>query len=205
MIALSFVICHFAFCFSACSETDDEATEEYSNWQQRNETFFASLEDSLSRGGASWKKIKSYSKDETTAGVNTDYIYVKVLENGTGTDVPLYTDSVRVSYRGRLIPTATYPEGLVFDQSYIGDFNMKTASVLDNTASGFKDGFTTAILHMHKGDRWRIYVPYQLGYGTIDNGTIPAYSVLIFDVVLIDFISGKGKFTPWTSRQASMQ
>ena len=37
---------------------------------------------------------------------------------------------------------------------------------------------------LYKGDRWEIYIPYQLGYGTSDSDDIPAYSVLIFDVAL---------------------
>ena len=75
------------FLFSAgtvvsCSETDDEEAYEYANWQARNDAYFATLEDSLSRGGSVWKKIKAYTKDEKTPGVNTDYIYIKVLKSG---------------------------------------------------------------------------------------------------------------------------
>ena len=40
---------------------------------------------------------------------------------------------------------------------------------------------------MHRGDYWRVYIPYQLGYGAVKNGTIPAYSTLIFELALIDF------------------
>jgi FKBP-type peptidyl-prolyl cis-trans isomerase FklB len=198
--------CFFTFLpFTSCSESDDETADEYANWQQRNEAFFATLEDSLTRGGTAWKKIKTFTKDEQTAGVNTDYIYAKVLEESGSEGSPIYTDSVRVAYRGRLIPSATYTEGLVFDQTYIGDYSRQTTSVLDSQVSGLTDGFATAMLHMHKGDRWRIYVPYQLGYGTAGSGSIPAYSTLIFDVVLIDYITNSEPFTPWSSRRADRQ
>lgn len=189
---------------TSCSESDEiDANDEYANWQSRNDAFFASLEDSLSRGGIAWKKIKTFTKDPSTAGVNTDYIYAKVLETGDGTTSPLYSDSVRVSYRGRLIPSVTYPEGDVFDQTYVGNFNIRTTGVLDGVAGDFKEGFSTALQAMHKGDRWRVYVPYALGYGSQSQTGIPAYSVLVFDVALIDFISGSGAFVPWTSRQSS--
>ena len=189
---------------TSCSESDEiDANDEYANWQSRNDAFFASLEDSLSRGGIAWKKIKTFTKDPSTAGVNTDYIYAKVLETGDGTTSPLYSDSVRVSYRGRLIPSVTYPEGYVFDQTYVGNFNIRTTGVLDGVAGDFKEGFSTALQAMHKGDRWRVYVPYELGYGSQSQTGIPAYSVLVFDVALIDFISGSGAFVPWTSRQSS--
>ena len=44
---------------------------------------------------------------------------------------------------------------------------------------------------MHRGDYWRVTIPYQLGYGTSDNGAIPAYSTLIFDLWLQDFWTKK--------------
>ena len=185
----------------SCSETDDEEAYEYANWQARNDAYFATLEDSLSRGGSVWKKIKAYTKDEKTPGVNTDYIYIKVLKSGGDGPSPLYSDSVRVAYRGRLIPSATYSNGYVFDQTYVGDYNPKTTAVSDNLASGFITGFTTAVLHMKRNDSWRVYIPYQLGYNSTENGNIPAYSVLIFDLSLIDFVSGTGSFTPWSSRR----
>ena len=43
---------------------------------------------------------------------------------------------------------------------------------------------------MHIGDRWIVYVPYQLGYGTTDQSTnvvVPAYSMLIYDVRLVGY------------------
>ena len=187
---------------TACSESDDEeAVEEFANWKARNDKFFATLEDSLSLNNATWKKIKSYTKDENTPGANTDYIYAKVIEAGSGDASPLYSDSVRVAYRGRLIPSATYPQGYVFDQTFAGDYSIKTTAVYDGIASGFIDGFTTALQHMHRGDWWRVYIPYTLGYGTSTSGSIPAHSVLVFDLVLIEFVSGRESFGPWNSRQ----
>ena len=184
----------------SCSESGEADDEEFGNWQARNDAYFATLEDSLNRGGSAWKKIKTFTKDEQVASANTDYIYVKVLEQGTGTTSPLYTDSVRVSYRGRLIPTVSFPQGSVFDQTYEGSYSRSTTGVIDNQLSNFRDGFATALQHMHVGDYWRVYIPYQLGYGASDNLNVPAYSVMIFDVSLIDFGSGDDRLSPWTSR-----
>ena len=189
---------------TACTESDDEeAADEFANWKSRNEAFFSTLEDSISHDATVWKKIKTYTKDESTVGVNTDYIYAKVIETGSGDTSPLYSDSVRLAYRGRLIPSVTYPQGYVFDQTFVGDYSIKTTAVLDRVASDYVDGFTTALQHMHRGDWWRVYIPHTLGYGTSTDfsGTIPGYSVLIFDLILIDYISSKGAFAPWNSRQ----
>lgn len=191
------------FLLTACSESDDDAADEFANWQVRNDAFFATLEDSLSRGGDAWRKIKSFTKNESTTTANTEYIYIKVLEQGSGTVCPLYTDTARVSYIGRLIPSANHPQGQVFDQTFESTYTYspRTTGVIDNLVSNFTDGFATALQHMHIGDRWRVFVPYQLGYGATDRGTVPAYSVMIFDVTLFDFTSPGQRLAPWASRQ----
>jgi len=63
---------------------------------------------------------------------------------------------------------------------------MKTVTL---SPSKSVDGFTTAVMNMHIGDRWKVYIPYQLGYGTStpSNSTIPAYSTLIFDITLVAY------------------
>ena len=191
---------------TACSESDDEeAGNEYANWQARNDAFFASLADSLQRDPAVWKKIKAYSKDEQTEGANTDYIYAKVIgQDDANTNdgmSPIFSDSVRVAYRGRLIPSATYPEGNVFDQTFAGSYNVKTASAVKGVVGEYVDGFATALQYMKRGDYWRVYIPYTLGYGGNESGSIPAYSVLIFDLALIDFTSDGKSLGVWGSRQ----
>jgi len=40
---------------------------------------------------------------------------------------------------------------------------------------------------MHRDDHWIVYIPYQLGYGRQGQGQVQAYSVLIFDIRLVDF------------------
>ena len=57
----------------------------------------------------------------------------------------------------------------------------------EGKAVSLVDGFTTALMSMHRGDHWTVYIPHQLGYGTSASGTVPAYSTLIFDLRLVDF------------------
>ena len=196
MVSLS----HCLIFLSSCSE-EDETVDEYADWQQRNDAFFATLDDSLARSNVQWMKLKSFSKDETTTGAVYDYIYARVLERGTGTESPLYTDSVRVSYKGRLLPVASEPDGLIFDYTYDGNFSWTTTGVRDGLVSVFVDGFTTAMLHMHRGDRWRVYIPYQLGYKSATSGSVPAYSTLIFDVALVDFCHPNESLPKWNARK----
>ena len=201
MIGLSFIICHLSFSVCACSEKTDEENE-YANWKARNDAYFATLEAKYSaQADGQWLRLKSFSKDPATAKDLTECIYAQVLEKGTGTESPLYTDSVRVSYRGRLIPTDAHPDGYVFDGTAYGEYNAKTNATVkfllsDNLVAGFK----TALFHMHRGDTWRVYIPYNLGYGSVKSGSIPAYSTLIFELTLVDFQRAGHTMEPYSAR-----
>ena len=85
--------------FTSCSKEEIEAGE-WDNWQSRNEAYFTSLADSLRAAPNQWKRIKCYSLNSETEGKADDYIYVKVLEQGTESESPAFTDSVRVIYQG---------------------------------------------------------------------------------------------------------
>ncbi len=198
------------FALASCSEDDNSSTE-YANWQERNTQAFAdTLAYAKKMGEANgWYVYRSWSLDNQTPNpdlqVTTptyndhDYIVVHVLEKGTGTTSPILTDSVQISYRGRYIPTDSYKEGYVFDQSFSGAYDATTASPVKGVAGGFVDGFTTALLKMHPGDRWQVFIPCQLGYGTSDYSassssvTIPAYSMLRFEVALVSYKHPSGK------------
>lgn len=183
---------------ASCSETDN-SSDEFADWQNKNETFFNSLYQSAVSAAASddseWKVYRKWSLTDMTSAETDDHIVVRVLEKGTGSGCPLYTDSVRVHYRGRLIPSNSYPEGYVFDESFTGDLDTSTAQPSLFGVGGVVSGFSTALQKMHIGDRWLVYIPYNLGYGTSDSGSIPAYSTLVFDVTLVAYYR-PGKTVP---------
>ena len=41
---------------------------------------------------------------------------------------------------------------------------------------------------MPVGSKWQVYIPYQLAYGSRDMGQIKPYSMLIFDIELIEIV-----------------
>ena len=180
----------------SCSEDESGNTEEFVDWQATNDAAINEWAAS-----SSLRKIRSYLQDETAPATNKDYIYVEVLESGEGWVSPLSSDSARVAYRGRLLPSKSYYYGYIFDQSYLGDFDESTMGVADVLVSGTVPGFSTALQNMHLGDRWRVYIPYTLGYNTVSSSTIPAYSNLIFEIVLIDFWKEDEIMTPFKSRR----
>lgn len=174
----------------ACSETEGE-TSELANWQSRNETYFSEAYQKAKANPDRYKIIRCWSLEENVAVSEDNNIVVEVLNEGPAGASPLYTDSVRVHYRGYYIPTTSFPAGYVFDQSWTGDYDLATMNPATFAVGGLIDGFTTALLYMKPGDRWRVTIPYNLGYGTSDytstSSTTPAYSTLIFDITLVSF------------------
>ena len=186
-------VCFSLLGLASCSEKDDTVQEFPENWTALNDIYFQQLltqaQQKKTAGDASWDYFASYTKPTKNYPYKYyDYVVVEKLENGTGTKSPLFTDDVKVHYVGRLRPSANKykTEGMVFDRSYTGAYDPAYAPT-EFTVSGVIPGFGTALMHMHKGDHWRVYIPYQLGYGSTGNNTIPGGSTLIFDLRLIDF------------------
>lgn len=184
----------------SCSENED-SVEEYVDWQAKNDAYFQQKYNlAKSSVDGRWLRLPVYTKAKPSK--STDYIVVQVLESGTDTVSPIYTDSVRVSYRGHLIKSATVTDatdtelGLTFDQTYTGRFGWQTARPTAFYCGALVDGFSTALMYMHRGDRWRVYIPYQQGYGSTVTGKVPAYSTLVFDLALYDFVPVGKKFLP---------
>ena len=183
----------------SCSESD-EVDPEFENWQQRNDAYFEEqyqshyanmmFQEPVSRTTyvfPGWGQPSSKSLEEVA---HNKCILVDVVTKGLeigGT--PLYTDTVKVNYRGRLIPTTHYPEGYEFDRSYLTTYDPDVDVPYQTAVSNLVDGFSTALQHMHRGDLWHVIVPYDLGYGSSEKSEIPAYSTLVFDIELVDFWS----------------
>jgi len=198
------------FVLSSCSETDEDETQtEFANWQERNDKAFADTlayaRQQIANGSTEWKVILNWSLQNQTPNKDTngndvtvkynddDYIVVHVLEEGTNTEHLLYTDSIQMSYRGRLIPSKSYANGYVYDQTFEDTYySPKTAKPTYTTVNtGYIDGFTTALLNMHVGDHWQVFIPENLGYGSEGQTGIPAYSMLRFEMALSAYKRGK--------------
>lgn len=177
---------------ASCSESD-ESNNEYDNWQSRNDAYFISYMDSVGING--WEKRKVLSKKDGTDGVATDYILMKKLAGNTASDAasPMARDSVLIHYRGNLMPADTYKDevnrknGYQFDSSWFGDYDLSRMVPAKMTVAGVISGFSTALQYMHVGDRYLVVIPYQQGYGTAGQGSIPGGSVLRFDITLVGF------------------
>lgn len=113
---------------------------------------------------------------ETTASG----LQIQTIKAGEGPN-PVATDIARVKYTG------TLRDGTEFDTS-VGRGQPEDAVVFP--VGGVVPGFSEALQKMQKGGEYRIWIPSELGYGEISPGPeIPANSLLIFDVTLVEFIS----------------
>lgn len=102
-------------------------------------------------------------------------LQIEILESGAE-DGPLpgpNTD-VEVHYRGALI------DGSEFDSSYRRG---QTATFKPTQVIG---GWTEALQMMRPGDKWKLTIPHELGYGPNGSGrNIPPFATLVFEVELV--------------------
>lgn len=97
---------------------------------------------------------------------------LKINKKGEGRNVK-ESDFVCMTYTSRLT------DGTIFDESK----DSSAVFPLDGVITGLGD----ALKMLNKGSKATVIVPSELGYGkeAANNGTIPANSVLIFDIELI--------------------
>lgn len=87
---------------------------------------------------------------------------------------PLITDKVKTHYHGTLI------DGKVFDSS------VQRGEPISFPVNGVIKGWQEVLQLMSVGDKWRVFIPYNLAYGERGaGGSIPPYSALIFEVELL--------------------
>ena len=177
--------------FASCEETAE--VDEYANWEERNIEFIDSIAKvAQTNADGNWLRVLSFKLTDKDMEGNVvehdvdDYVYCHIETKGTGTVHPLFTDTVSVNYRGRLIPTLSFPEGKIFDQSYKGSEINPDVNVPANfNVNGVVIGWSSVLQQMVTGDTWRVYIPASLGYGSKKQTDIPAHSALIFDINLV--------------------
>ncbi len=109
-------------------------------------------------------------------GTSLRYVVMKEGDRQGGTPVP--GDYVSVLYIGALL------DGKVFDQTTDPTKPFKTRIGRDELI----EGWDQALQMMHRGDKWVLIVPYELGYGTPGRPpTIPSRATLVFEMELLDF------------------
>ena len=96
-------------------------------------------------------------------------LYYIVEEEGNGT-YPNLSAIVEVNYKGTLL------DGTVFDEGTVSNYPLYV----------YINGWQEGIRLFSEGGRGTLFVPSKLGYGTTSSTTIPANSVLIFEIELVN-------------------
>lgn len=119
------------------------------------------------------QKFLEENKKKPGVKVTESGMQYEVISAGTG-KTPGPDDNVTVHYTGKLI------DGTVFDSS-VERNEPATFGVSDVIP-----GWTEALQLMKEGDKWIVYLPYDLAYGERGAGQdIPPYATLVFEVELI--------------------
>jgi len=106
-----------------------------------------------------------------TAVLHPGGFYYELITPGTGTVTPQICSDVRVTYAGYLT------NGSKFDEELTG-ITFRLGQLIP--------GWQRGIPLIKKGGSINLILPPSLGYGNAAVGTIPANSILVFSIQLLD-------------------
>jgi peptidylprolyl isomerase/FKBP-type peptidyl-prolyl cis-trans isomerase FklB len=153
-----FLLISGVFFLLSCSKNEEVVDEA---WKSANEKAFNDL-----TYDPSYSRILSESK--------MGHIFYKVIKEGTGTKPIYYTSRVTIYYTGSLIDDSVF-DWAEYPDKLPGEFEVSTLA----------DGWATALQYMKEGDRWEVWIPQELGYGSVAQTKIPSYSTLRFEIEVV--------------------
>lgn len=119
------------------------------------------------------EKFLAENKKKPGVMTTASGLQYEVITQGTGPK-PSASDTVVCNYKG------TFLNGEEFDNSY------KRGEPAEFPVSHVIKGWTEVLQLMPVGSKYKVYVPYQLGYGGGDYNGIPGGSLLIFEIELLE-------------------
>lgn len=126
------------------------------------------------------KFLAGKAKEEGVIKTKSGLLY-KVIKSGADDGKsPKMGEQVMCDYEGKFI------DGTVFDAS------SKHPQKFPFTVGGVIPGWNEALQMMKEGDKWELYIPYELAYGDRGNPPrIPPYSALVFTVELQEVLGSE--------------
>lgn len=175
------------FTLAACSDDDENEIVIDEAWKEINLAAFDA-------------RLQDVKTDTSLFTINSEsgngQIICKILKKGEGTETIYYTSKVNCYYKGCFVTNedgevvadrdSVLTQGEVFDSRLRENGDDKVLFEVDD--SGLRDGFATALQHMHEGDIWEVWMPYQLGYGVSGYDDIKPYTTLVFQIEVTDIV-----------------
>jgi len=172
----------FNFYYEGFREANQESeprinVEKYGN--MINE-YFAEIREKelMERFGANKREGEEFlaknkaSEDVITTASGLQYT---ILKEGKGPK-PTYGNRVKVHYTGTLL------DGTVFDSS------VERGEPAVFGVGQVIQGWVEALQLMPVGSKWKLFIPQELAYGENGAGQIKPYSVLVFEVELLEIV-----------------
>lgn len=160
------------------------------NDQEANRCIQEKIQVNMARKNkvAQAKGIAFLAANKKRTGVVTlpDGLQYEVIKKGDANSAtPKLQDTVIAHYAGTLI------DGKKFDNSY------DRGEPLTIAVGGVIRGWTEILQLMHIGDKWKVYIPSELGYGDRGAGAdIPGGAALIFELELLGIKTAAAQETP---------
>ena len=154
----------------SCDDDDAKTTwEQYASWRESNTAWFneqAMLKDEAG--------LPLYTLTAAAYNPQNQFLmrFIGNPEENEGNYQPLYTSTATVNYEVHLF------EGTTIDSA--ANFTTQLSS------SGLITGWSEVITRMHVGDSVEAILPYTLAYGSTGAMAVPPYSVLRFNIRLVD-------------------
>lgn len=171
-----FLIIALAITSIACSSDIENVWEKYREWREINEQWFVEQQSRLDENGdLYYTKVSPKWNPSRFVLVH----YFNDRNATTGNLSPLYTSTVDVKYIGRLYNDEA------FDSSY-NNTAVYGDSIFRTTCSNVISGWTAVLEDMRVGDSCEVVIPYSMGYGDTEGGAITPYSMLKFNIKLVN-------------------
>ncbi|MFM2325838.1 MAG: hypothetical protein RIR31_40 [Bacteroidota bacterium] len=154
-----FVFCSLVLLFVSCNKPSVDTACQYTT-----STFVAPTSEITS--------LQNYITASHPAAIqHSSGLFYEIINPGSGTAVPEVCSAVTVKYTG------TLTNGTMFDQNTTG-----VSFTLGQLILGWQKGIPL----IKKGGSINLYLPPSLGYGSATVGSIPANSILVFTIQLLD-------------------
>ncbi|WP_080903183.1 FKBP-type peptidyl-prolyl cis-trans isomerase [Parabacteroides sp. Marseille-P3160] len=179
-VYLAMLLLCSAVLFTACGDDDEEVIDEA--WKTENEQAFQEI-----ASNSAYTKIQAQSS--TNMG---KVVYKRILKEGTGKKI-FFNSRVDVYYKGWLVDGTSYNQRLFEDGvPYQVAVSSTVANYSSSSSTGYMtcpiEGWSTALQTMKEGEKAEIWIPQELGYGSIsytEKEEIPAYSTLKIEIEVV--------------------